>query len=317
MQKFNTLAIVSSFLFISSVAVAQVDISGEPGFGTLELETGFAPDPTSVEVIAGGSEDTASLGDCAAGHIASVPDVRVNYTAGSLPLRFFVDDPESDTTLAINAPDGTWFCVDDAAGLQPIVDFASPLSGQYDIFVGTYSDDEFPTVSLQITELPAQFGPGQAAAPMPSGQTLVGGIDYMGEPTYGTMELESGFTPDPATLSVVAGGTADSSALSGADGNPCNAGQIANAPDARVNFVAGSLPLRFYVDTADTDTTLAINAPDGSWYCIDDAVGLHPVIDFATPLSGQYDVFVGTYTEGEFPSVTLSVTELPGEHGPE
>lgn len=137
-----------------------------------------------------------------------------------------------------------------------------------------------------------------------------------GNPTFGEYTLESGFAPDPAEYALTAGGEFDSSSLTTADGTPCNAGFIATAPDVTVQFTAGSLPLRFYVDTPDTDTTLAVNAPDGSWYCIDDFAGLHPAIDFESPTSGQYDIFVGTYNADDYPEVTLKVTELPSINGP-
>ncbi len=137
-----------------------------------------------------------------------------------------------------------------------------------------------------------------------------------GNPTFGEFTVESGFTPDPLEYPLTAGGGFDSSALTTADGSSCNAGNIATSPDITIQYTAGSYPLRFYVDTPDTDTTLAVNAPDGTWYCVDDFSGLHPAIDFASPQSGQYDIFVGTYHEGDYPQVTLKVTELPGTNGP-
>ena len=142
-------------------------------------------------------------------------------------------------------------------------------------------------------------------------------VNVMGEPGYGAYTLSAGFTPDPTAYAVTAGGSEQASQFNQADGTSCFAGNIANVPDVRVNYTAGTtFPLRFYVSTPGTDTTLAINAPDGSWHCNDDTVGLQPVIDFATPLSGQYDVFVGTFSQGEFPQVQLYVTELPSAHGP-
>lgn len=141
-------------------------------------------------------------------------------------------------------------------------------------------------------------------------------ISWAGEPTFGEHVVETGFMPDPMEIALTAGGEGDSSTLQTADG-PCNAGSIATTPDVRVQFTAGELPLRFFVDTEGTDTTLAINAPDGEWYCVDDSVGLHPLIDFEAPESGQYDIFVGTYVADEYPEVTLKITELPEEYGPE
>ncbi|MCA9565669.1 MAG: hypothetical protein KC561_19360, partial [Myxococcales bacterium] len=95
-------------------------------------------------------------------------------------------------------------------------------------------------------------------------------VDLMGTPTYGTFTLTSGFTPDPATYAVTAGGPVASGTLTTAEGSPCSAGWIASTPDVRIHYDSpAGFPLRFYVDTAGTDPTLAINSPDGQWHCVD------------------------------------------------
>lgn len=314
MTRVIKLTVLAAILCVSGTAMAQVNVMGEPGFGTYPLNAGFSPDPYPVTLTAGGDQAASALTttsgtSCNAGNIAGVPDVRINYTAGTFPLRFYVDTPGTDTTIAVNDPNGNWTCNDDFSGLQPAVDFATPASGQYDIFVGTFSTGEYPSVTLYATELPATNGPGTTAQAPPTG---TGGVNIMGTPTYGEYSVNSGFSPDPLNYSVTAGGEAQSSSVSAG----CNAGWIASVPDVRVNYTAGTFPLRFYVDTPGTDTTLAINAPDGTWHCVDDSVGLHPAIDFASPASGQYDVFVGTFSQGSYPNVSLYVTELPGSNGP-
>ena len=294
-----------------------IDWSAAPTFGSYYLNSGFSPDPTNYTVTAGGTVQasnslTTPSGMCSAGWIATTPDVRISYTAGTYPLRFYVDSP-SDTTLAIHAPDGLWYCNDDAVSLNPVLDFSAPLSGQYDIFIGTYSQSEFPEVSLSVTEMPSTYGPGTGGPVDPGVDTT---IDWSGPPTFGTYTLVSGFSPDPTHYSTTAGGTAQSSSSVTTMTGACNAGWIATTPDVRIQYTSGTYPLRFYVGTPDTDTTLAIRAPDGQWYCNDDFSSLNPAIDFARPLSGQYDIFVGTYSQNEYPDVTLSVTEMPSSYGP-
>ena len=294
-----------------------IDWTGAPTFGTYSLATGFSPDPTNYTVTAGGTVEASSslttpTGTCYAGWVATTPDVRVHYTAGTLPLRFYVDSP-TDTTLVIHSPDGRWYCNDDAVGLSPVLDFPGPLSGQYDVFIGTYSQNEYPEVSLSVTEMPSTYGPGGSTTVDPG---VVTTIEWSGPPTFGTYSLVSGFSPDPTNYSTTAGGTAQSTSSLTTLTGPCSAGWIATTPDVRVHYTAGTYPLRFYVGTPGTDTTLAIHAPDGQWYCNDDFASLNPAIDFARPLSGQYDVFVGTYSQNEYPDVTLSVTEMPTTYGP-
>lgn len=129
--------------------------------------------------------------------------------------------------------------------------------------------------------------------------------DFELEPTYGTASLAAGFPEDPAVVPLQSGGSIDAAGLGGA----CT-GFIADAPDYRLNYTAGSFPLIF-VAIADVDTTLVINGPDGSWYCDDDSDGqLDPRVTFANPDSGQYDIWVGTYAAAELHDAALYITEL-------
>jgi hypothetical protein len=131
--------------------------------------------------------------------------------------------------------------------------------------------------------------------------------DVSATPSYGTVNLATGFTPDPHNVAVQAGGTLDATRVPAGD---CH-GFIAGPPDLRVNYQAGSLPLTFSV-ASDVDTTLVINGPGGQWSCNDDSNGLNPRIRFDHPASGQYDVWVGTMDNGNLHNARLSVSELGG-----
>lgn len=132
--------------------------------------------------------------------------------------------------------------------------------------------------------------------------------DWDETPSFGSVVLSSGFTPDPHIVNITAGGPIDASqAVSGS----CP-GFIANAPDYDLHFAPGStgLPLVISV-SSDADTTLVINGPDGRWYCDDDggAEGYNPSIVFANPGEGLYNIWVGTYGNSTA-SARLSVSEL-------
>ena len=141
----------------AGVAVAQ-NFSLPPTYGTLNLSAGFRPDPQVVNVMSGGggqgTVDAASLGSPCVGIISNAPDVRLNYTAGGYQLMVSVDS-SADTTLAINGPDGRWYCDDDGGneGMNPLVQFTSPGSGQYDIYVGTYGRNSNEQAQLYISEI--------------------------------------------------------------------------------------------------------------------------------------------------------------------
>lgn len=149
------LAVAASVFAMTSVAVAQ-DMSATPTYGSVALNTGFTPDPHSVSLTAGGSIDASTASALAGancrGFIASAADFELTYTAGSsFPLKIRVES-SADTTLVVNAPDGSWYCADDVEGINPVLTWATPPSGVYDIWVGTYGADMAPA-TLQITEL--------------------------------------------------------------------------------------------------------------------------------------------------------------------
>lgn len=134
--------------------------------------------------------------------------------------------------------------------------------------------------------------------------------DFSLAPTYGTVSLSKGFTPDPHRVNLSAGGSIDASRLGGG----CT-GMIANAPDVRLNWTnsgTNTLPLAISV-SARSDTTLVINMPDGSWLCDDDSGnnGLNPLINLPNPQSGQYDIWVGTFgSNSTLQPAQLTISEL-------
>ena len=121
------------------------------------MRTGFEPDPNVIAVQSGGDLDASRVSSNCAGFITSAPDVRLVYTAGSLPLIISVAS-QSDTTLVVNGPDGRWYCDDDGGvnGLNPQVRFNHPASGRYEIWVGTYRAGATQNARLHISEVRSQ-----------------------------------------------------------------------------------------------------------------------------------------------------------------
>jgi len=134
------------------------------------------------------------------------------------------------------------------------------------------------------------------------------GQDTTEEATFGTIELTGNFQPDPHSVDLQAGGSISASTIEGCSG------YISSAPDYELNFTELSeYALSFFV-VSETDTTLIINAPSGDWHCdddFDDAAGTNPGVVFSSPETGVYDIWVGTYAEGEnFPAAELIITEM-------
>ena len=125
--------------------------------------------------------------------------------------------------------------------------------------------------------------------------------------SYGSIRLNAGFTPDPRSVNLTAGGSIDASRI----GSPCT-GSIARAPDYELTYSAGSLPLYIYAQS-QRDTTLVVNGPDGQWYCDDDSNGgLNPQVTFNSPRSGVYDIWVGVFGGGTA-AATLHISELAAD----
>lgn len=296
----KTLAVAAALgLMVAPAAAQQLNGAATGTYGQVRLNAGFEPDPHNVTVNAGGPYDATRVDEDCRGYIATRPSFSLTYRAGDDSL-FIGAASDADTTIVVRAPDGTWRCDDDSGGnLNPVVSWDRPRSGRYQIWVGRYGlEGETSPAMLHISEI---GGPTQSVS--------AGGPDYTLEPAYGSVALTAGFEPDPHTRPISAGGNIDASTL----GQPGCVGFIARAPDYRVTWTAGSsgLPLIFSANAA-ADTTLVINDAQGNWVCDDDSGnnGQNPSIRFEHPASGQYDVWVGTYSQDGLQDSTLHVSEL-------
>jgi hypothetical protein len=157
MSSFRSIALAASVLLAGAVPAAAQDFNATPNYGTINLRTGFEPDPNVVAVQSGGNLDASRIDSACAGFITAAPDVRLVYTAGALPLIISVAS-RSDTTLVVNGPDGRWYCNDDGGvhGMNPSVRFNHPASGRYEIWVGTYGHAALQDARLNISELTSQ-----------------------------------------------------------------------------------------------------------------------------------------------------------------
>lgn len=146
-------ATATALVVMVGPVVAQ-NFSRAPSFGTLNLSANFAPDPTVVNVTAGGTIPAERLGGSQClGTIADAPDVRLNYRAGQgLPL-YISATSRADVTLVVNLPNGRWACNDDFRGTDPGLIFNNPQSGQYDIWIGHYDRGRRVPAQLRISEI--------------------------------------------------------------------------------------------------------------------------------------------------------------------
>jgi hypothetical protein len=130
--------------------------------------------------------------------------------------------------------------------------------------------------------------------------------DVSAQPTYGTLTLTAGFTPDPATRRVEAGGP------DRVERGGCTVYLLAAAPDLDINYTAGRLSLTIAA-RSQADVVLLVNTPDGKWHCDDDSGGgTDAQLVFTNPQSGNYNIWVGTYnpTGDSFPHADVYISEV-------
>lgn len=296
MKAIQTAAVIACASFgLSAGALAQ-DYSLEPTYGEVTWPGGFGPDPYTVDLQSGGSVDASRLGTICTGYIANAPDFRLNYQGTGWRTLYLAAQSSADTTLVVNLPDGSWVCNDDGgSGLNPLLSFDTPLTGQYDIWVGTYGEEAYHSARLLISEN------GQADFVYDDAY-----LDPSRYPAHGTDYLRSGFTRDPQVYYVRAGGTANAAHI----GEPC-VGFSTIEPSVTISFSnTTKFPLYFSAEDYQ-DLTLVVRAPDGRYYCDDDSGGdRNPVVMFRQPVDGNYQVWLGTYERGASAYTELYVSEL-------
>ncbi len=150
------------------------------------------------------------------------------------------------------------------------------------------------------------LGLGTAAQAQDAGDAARGQRDF-GPPTFGLIELDAGFRPDPHHVTVhEAGGNDPVERLSGQSG--CQ-GFIYPNPDIVLTYNAGPDSALALYAVADADTTLVVHEPGGAWACDDNSHGHNPLVRFPQARSGNYLIWVGLH-EPMSPGRRLPAAEL-------
>jgi hypothetical protein len=114
------------------------------GAQAINLAPGFAPDPTTVSVIAGGPVSGSTMGAadgwCAGNYPAAA---QITLTTGAIAGLRIVGRSDQDTTLAIRLADGRVFCNDDGGGYpNPALDASIVTggipAGTHQVYVGSF-----------------------------------------------------------------------------------------------------------------------------------------------------------------------------------
>lgn len=295
-----------------------LDASASALAGTVQAAEGFeAQGAIEVTVRAGGmnSAQETDMGgrvfeeDYCTGFIdAAHPTVVIAYD-GTGDLGLSATSPDTDLVLVVQAPDGTVRCNDDFNSRDPALGFSPAESGDYAVWVGTFSlESDTVGATLAVSEeapvyedlYTDDFMDGDA------------GFGAYSSGTYVLLDLDA--TPaSRVRASADDGGSADisirPSVQNPVQGGSCR-GYVELAPTAAIEL-SGEGPFALTA-SSDDDLTLTVRTPSGDWFCSDDADGLNPGIQIDSTEAGSYLAWVGTFGERE-EAVSGTVSAMPGE----
>ena len=132
-------------MVLAGTVQACPDWRNEPTYGTFDLSRAMVEQGQSLELVAGGSSNIANCSMSRttdmAGFLERAPDVRFQLSdVEGLRLRIWVAAAQNcDTVLLLNGGTIDWYYDDDDAGdMQASIVLTRPVSGQLDVWVGTY-----------------------------------------------------------------------------------------------------------------------------------------------------------------------------------
>jgi len=267
------------------------------------------PDPQVVHGTSGGAVQASNLNPGCTGWIGQNPNHLVNVAAPMSNLRIIVGTAGGqDTTLVVQKPDGTYVCDDDSEGMNPIVEGPINTPGIHRVWVGSYTRSELIPYTLGFSELGSVTAASlTGGTPTPTPGTTPANIDTTGSSSnFGQLTLAPGFLPDPQVVSGTSGGSESATTL----GVGC-IGFVARTPDHFLQVGGAGFPSLRVMVSSDTDTTLVVRRPDGTFLCNDDSDGTNPMVEGNFP-PGQYRVWIGSYAQGQNGSYRLGVSAQAG-----
>ena len=327
------LAALALLVWSGGIAAAQSDepatnAAEEPlaepsAYVSVDFQQGFVLDPFLVSVNGGGEVDSSVLDEECVGWINDKPVVSVNWQGEveQATVFFFSDH---DSTLTIELPDGSYLCNDDVSDhvLDASITMTRPMTGTYQIFVGTFEEQQLIPGLLVITAREdvslSTFAPGELVKreTLPADE-----IVPVPDESAAAMQapVEDTLTPDvviesdsePVTVELTVEGQLPAFRLQPEDtSNVVCIGLVTEGPpDYLIEYNGEAEYLRIFFE-GDADATLVVAGED-AFFCNDDhemAVNANPRIDVPAP-AGFYGVWVGRMDAEQPLSGMLTILE--------
>ena len=95
-----------------------------------------------ITVYAGGDIDGADIQSGCVGMVGETPQLALTLTVPPSAYLVIRATSPGDVSLAVNGPDGRWYCDDDSQELNPQIFLPGAASGQYNIYVGAVGAED-------------------------------------------------------------------------------------------------------------------------------------------------------------------------------
>jgi hypothetical protein len=128
-------------------------------------------------------------------------------------------------------------------------------------------------------------------------------------PIFGDVTIGKNFSPDPFTVRGMSGGSVSGNQVAKRPDTPTGpcTGFVDETPDHTLQLTSKFDYLKVQVQSPQ-DTTIIIKGPGGIW-CNDDFDGKNAGIT-GEWLTGTYQIWVGSYSKGQYLPYTLQITEV-------
>ena len=130
-------------MIIRSLAVAALLFAGPVSAQeSASLRADGGANEFQITVYAGGDIDARGIEDGCVGMVGETPQLALTFTAPPGQTLIVQATSPGDVSLAVNGPNGRWYCNDDTMGLNPQVLIPGAASGRYNIHLGAVSADD-------------------------------------------------------------------------------------------------------------------------------------------------------------------------------
>jgi serine protease Do len=208
--------------------------------------------------------------------------------------------------LLIQTPDGKFVCNDNtnAALLDPTVTLTKPAQGRYNVWLGSARARDLIPGFLVFTGK-GDVSSGGLALPnlvkrpaqpevLPLNNRLASAATRVAEAVASVKTAEK-LAPGGGPLTAQVTATGNLPAPEVATGDSLCGGLITVAPNYAFEWSGQAKALGVMFE-GDSDATVIVRTPDGTFVCADDADGnanLNPLVILAGPASGRYLIWVG------------------------